>query len=143
MGDAAQLGRTLDGDVVSHEPDEGDPDAERRSAVHEGLVTLGEVKLLPRLRRRHFGTPATMKLSLQAPRARRLGHYRSGDRARRPRRAHRRRRHRGSVSRQRPLRAAGTLRLSDPPRPPRRGSLFPYGSVPSARIPSEGIGAKQ
>lgn len=77
MGDAAQLGRTLDGDVVSHEPDEGDPDAERRSAVHEGLVTLGEVKLLPRLRRRHFGTPATMKLSLQAPRARRLGHVRS------------------------------------------------------------------
>lgn len=35
VGDAAQLGRTLDGDVVAHEPDEGDPDGERRAAVLE------------------------------------------------------------------------------------------------------------
>lgn len=35
MGDAAQLGRALDGDVVAHEPDEGDPDGERLPAVLE------------------------------------------------------------------------------------------------------------
>lgn len=34
-GDAAQLGRALDGGVVAHEPDEGDPDGERLSAVLE------------------------------------------------------------------------------------------------------------
>lgn len=35
VGDAAQLGRALDGDVVAHEPDEGNPDGERLSAVLE------------------------------------------------------------------------------------------------------------
>ena len=35
MGNAAQLVRALDGDVVAHEPDKGDPDGERRAAVLE------------------------------------------------------------------------------------------------------------
>lgn len=35
VGDAAQLGRALGGDVVAHEPDEGDADGERLSAVLE------------------------------------------------------------------------------------------------------------
>ena len=35
VGDAAQLGRALDGDVVSHEPDEEDPGGEGLSAVLE------------------------------------------------------------------------------------------------------------
>lgn len=35
VGDAAQLGRTLDGNVASHEPDEGDLDGERLSAMFE------------------------------------------------------------------------------------------------------------
>lgn len=35
MGDAAQLGRALDGDVVAHEPDEGDPGGIRLAAVFE------------------------------------------------------------------------------------------------------------
>lgn len=33
VGDAAQLGRALDGDVVAHEPDEGNPGGERLAAV--------------------------------------------------------------------------------------------------------------
>lgn len=33
VGDASQLGRALDGHVVAHEPDEGDPGGERLSAV--------------------------------------------------------------------------------------------------------------
>ena len=36
VGDAAQLCRALDGNVVAHEPDEGDPDGERLLAVLEG-----------------------------------------------------------------------------------------------------------
>ena len=36
VGDAAQLGRALDGDVVAHGPDEGDPGGERLAAVLEG-----------------------------------------------------------------------------------------------------------
>ena len=35
VGDAAQLGRALDGDVVAHEPDAGDPGSEGLSAVFE------------------------------------------------------------------------------------------------------------
>lgn len=35
VGDAAQLGRALDGDVVAHEPDEGDPGGEGLEAVLE------------------------------------------------------------------------------------------------------------
>lgn len=35
VGDAAHLGRALDGHVVAHEPDEGDPGGERLSAVLE------------------------------------------------------------------------------------------------------------
>ena len=35
MGGAARLGRKLGGNVVAHEPDEGGPDGERRSAVLE------------------------------------------------------------------------------------------------------------
>lgn len=35
VGDASQLGHALDGHVVAHEPDEGDPDGERLSAVLE------------------------------------------------------------------------------------------------------------
>lgn len=35
VGDAAQLRRALDGDVVAHEPEEGDPGGERLSAVLE------------------------------------------------------------------------------------------------------------
>lgn len=33
MGDAAQLGRALDGNAAAHEPDEGDPGGERLAAV--------------------------------------------------------------------------------------------------------------
>lgn len=35
VGDAARLGRALDGDVVAHESDEGDPDGGRLPAVLE------------------------------------------------------------------------------------------------------------
>ena len=35
MGNAAKLGRALDGDVVAHEPDEGDPGGEGLSAAFE------------------------------------------------------------------------------------------------------------
>lgn len=35
VGDAAQLRRALDGEVVAHEPDEGDPGGERLAAVLE------------------------------------------------------------------------------------------------------------
>lgn len=35
VSDAARLGRALDGDVVAHEPDGGDPGEERRSAALE------------------------------------------------------------------------------------------------------------
>lgn len=35
VGDAAQLRRALDGRVVAHEPDEGDPCGERLSVVLE------------------------------------------------------------------------------------------------------------
>lgn len=35
MGDAAQLGRALDGDVMAHEPDGGDPGGRRVVAVLE------------------------------------------------------------------------------------------------------------
>lgn len=35
VGDAARLGRALDGDVATHEPDEGDPGGERLAAVLE------------------------------------------------------------------------------------------------------------
>ncbi|MEE0342947.1 MAG: hypothetical protein UDS26_09055, partial [Collinsella sp.] len=35
MGDAAQLGRAIDGDVVAHESDEGDAGGERLAAVLE------------------------------------------------------------------------------------------------------------
>lgn len=42
MGDAAQLGRALDGDVKAHGSDEGDPGGERLSTAleyraHEGV----------------------------------------------------------------------------------------------------------
>lgn len=46
VGDAAQLGRTLDGNVAEHEPDEGDPDGERLSAMFEDGAG-GGVNLLP------------------------------------------------------------------------------------------------
>lgn len=43
VGDAAQLGRTLVGDVVAHEPDEGDPGGERLSVVlKDGSCEGGE-----------------------------------------------------------------------------------------------------
>ena len=43
VGDAAQLGRALDGDVVAHEPDEGDPGGERLAAVlQDGAGEGGE-----------------------------------------------------------------------------------------------------
>ena len=43
MGDAAQLGRALDGDVVAHEPDEGDLGGEGLAAVREdGALGGGE-----------------------------------------------------------------------------------------------------
>ena len=35
VGDAAQLGRALDGDVVTHEPNEGDPDGEGLRVARE------------------------------------------------------------------------------------------------------------
>lgn len=41
VGDAAQLGRALDGHVVAHGPDEGDPDGERLAAVLEDGVCEG------------------------------------------------------------------------------------------------------
>lgn len=43
VGDAAQLGRALDGNVVAHEPDEGDPGGERLAAVlQDGAGEGGE-----------------------------------------------------------------------------------------------------
>lgn len=66
VGDAAQLGRALDGDVVAHEPDEGDPGGERLAAVFED-VPVRKVNLLPQQRQRHLGTQAAVELSLQAP----------------------------------------------------------------------------
>lgn len=43
MGDAAQLGRALDGDVVAHEPDEGDPVAYGlRQCSRTALASQGE-----------------------------------------------------------------------------------------------------
>lgn len=43
VGDAAQLGRALDGDVVAHGPDEGGPDGERLPVVLEdGACEGGE-----------------------------------------------------------------------------------------------------
>ena len=41
MGDASQLGRALDGHVVAHEPDEGDPDGERLAAALEDVAREG------------------------------------------------------------------------------------------------------
>lgn len=35
VGDAAQLGHALDGDVVAHASDEGDPGGEQLAAVFE------------------------------------------------------------------------------------------------------------
>lgn len=43
MGNAAQLGRALDGDVAAHEPDERDPDGERlAAALEDGAREGGE-----------------------------------------------------------------------------------------------------
>lgn len=43
VGDAAQLGHALDGDVVAHGPDEGDPDGDRLPVVlEEGAREGGE-----------------------------------------------------------------------------------------------------
>lgn len=43
VGDASQLGRALDGHVVAHEPDEGDPDGERlAAALEDGAREGGE-----------------------------------------------------------------------------------------------------
>lgn len=67
VGDAAQLGRALDGHVVAHEPDEGDPGGEGLAvALEDGAG--GEVILLPQQRQRHLGTPAAGDPYLQAPR---------------------------------------------------------------------------
>lgn len=41
VADAAQLGHALDGEVVAHEHDEGDPDGERRSAVYKDGARKG------------------------------------------------------------------------------------------------------
>lgn len=41
MGDAAQLGRALDGGVKAHGPDEGDPGGERLSAALEDGARKG------------------------------------------------------------------------------------------------------
>ena len=49
VGVAAQLGRALDGDVVAHEPDKGDPGGERQCSR---TVPVREVSLLPPLRQR-------------------------------------------------------------------------------------------
>ena len=46
VGDAAQLGRALDGHVVAHEPDEGDPDGERRAAVSLAYGLSGQQELV-------------------------------------------------------------------------------------------------
>lgn len=77
MGDAAQLGRTLDGNVAEHEPDEGDPDGERLSAAledgaREGVEPAAAAAAAPP-RDAGGGGP-----SLQAPRAPQPGNFGSG-----------------------------------------------------------------
>lgn len=78
MGNAAQLVRALDGDVVAHEPDEGDPGGVRLAAVLEDGAREGGVNLLLQQRQRHLGTPAAVEPSLQPPRAPHPGHSGSG-----------------------------------------------------------------
>ena len=50
VGDAAQLGRALDGDVVAHEPDEGDPGRGGGLRRFSRAVPVREVNLLPQRR---------------------------------------------------------------------------------------------
>lgn len=75
--DAAQIGRALDGDVVAHEPDEGDSGEERLSAVLEDGPGEG-VESPAAAAAAHLGTPAAVDLSLQAPSAPHSGHPGSG-----------------------------------------------------------------
>lgn len=74
VGDAARLGRALDGDVVAHESDEGDPDGGGGFRQCSRTVPVGEVNLLPQERQRHSGTPAAVDPSLQAPAAPHAGY---------------------------------------------------------------------
>lgn len=66
VGDASQLGRALDGNVVAHEPDE-------RTRTGSGLwqcsrtMLLWEAKLLLQEHRSHLGMPAAVDSSLQVP----------------------------------------------------------------------------
>ena len=110
VGDAAQLGRALDGDVVAHGPDEGDPDGERLPAVHEdGAREGGEppaaAAAAPPRDAGGGGAVPPGSASAGVP-----GIPGPSDRPRRPRRACRGRSHRGSASRRRLLWAAGTRR---------------------------------
>lgn len=73
VGDAARLGRTLDGNVAAHEPDEGDPDGERLSAmIEDGAGGGGEPPA--QQRQRHLETPAAVDPFLQTPPAPHSGH---------------------------------------------------------------------
>lgn len=79
-GDAARLGRALDGDVVAHGPDEGDPGGELLAAVLEDGARVGgeppaAAAAAP------LGTPAAVDPSLQAPRAPHSEHPGSGRQA--------------------------------------------------------------
>lgn len=77
VGDAAQFGRALDGDVVAHESDEGDSE---RSGLRQCSRTapVRKVNLLPQQRQRHLGTPAAVEPSLHAPPAPQPARFGSG-----------------------------------------------------------------
>ena len=88
MGDAAQLGRALDGDVVAHEPDEGDPDGERLSAVLEdgargGVEPPAAGSAAPPrgAGRCRAVPPCAARAALRVPRVRPIGHGDFGERA--------------------------------------------------------------
>lgn len=89
VGDAAQLGRALDGDVAAHEPDEGDPDGKRLSAVledgaREGVEppAAGSAALPHDAGRCRAVPPCAARAALRVPRVRPIGHGDFGERAR-------------------------------------------------------------
>ncbi len=88
VGDAAQPGRTIDGNVAAHEPDEGDPDGERLSAVFEdgagggGEPSAAAVAAPPRNPGRGRSVPPDAPgAALRAPRVRPVGCGGLGERA--------------------------------------------------------------
>ena len=115
VGDAARLGRALDGDVVANESDEGDPDGERLAAVLEdgagegGGPPAAAAAAPPRDPGRGGAVPpgaSGADLVAVEPLV-------------------------DVLSEQQEL-VGGQARLERP----KGGSLFPYRSVPSARLPT-------